>query len=383
MIFSIRTFRKAIIFSLIFFLVKIAYSQKNLIIYGKAPFFNDNSFISITSFYPYKAVFDYPKKFDSTIILNHRFKLSLKVENAELYIIKAYDSVTKSTSSGIIFLEPGSCRMVLKDSILEDIVVFGNDAAKDYTDFKRKISHIKPPPEYYSYNKAYKNSLLANDTLTSNYFYRKKDSIEATIKDSYIGIVKNWINKKKTSLINSQIIRTYLFDNLTDLQIKKIFYSLPLQGRINSWGKEIEIYFSALSIGKNLPTFLLRDTSNITINLNSFKGSFVFLDFWASWCIPCREQSEKIMSVYNNYKGKGLKLICISLDKVADDWKKAILKDRLDCINVCDLQGFDGIAKLYMIKSIPANFLIDKQGKIIAKNIKIDELEKLLTSRIK
>jgi peroxiredoxin len=273
--------------------------------------------------------------------------------------------------------------MVLKDSILEDIVVFGNDAAKDYTDFKRKISHIKPPPEYYSYNKAYKNSLLANDTLTSNYFYRKKDSIEATIKDSYIGIVKNWINKKKTSLINSQIIRTYLFDNLTDLQIKKIFYSLPLQGRINSWGKEIEIYFSALSIGKNLPTFLLRDTSNITINLNSFKGSFVFLDFWASWCIPCREQSEKIMSVYNNYKGKGLKLICISLDKVADDWKKAILKDRLDCINVCDLQGFDGIAKLYMIKSIPANFLIDKQGKIIAKNIKIDELEKLLTSRIK
>jgi peroxiredoxin len=365
--------RKTGVLSLLLIIPLIIYPQKELIINGEAPFIKNGTIIHITSFYPYKPALNYLIVEDSAIIKNHKFEITLNVETAEAYIL--YIKGVNEPYSGVVFLQPGNCKMLLKDSILSDIEIFGNKAGIDQVLFNKEINSIKPHPEIYDFIKLYREALSAKDTLLAITHYKKIDSIEAGLKNSQQELASDWIRSNPSSLINSRVIKLYLINKLTDEQLETIYSSLSYEAKRNSWGRELELYFSGLTIGRSLPSFSLKDTSGNEVNLYDFKGKFVLLDFWASWCIPCREQTEAIMSAYNKYKKDDLVLVCISLDKIDKDWRKAIRNDLMNCINVSDLNGFDGIATQYMIKSIPANFLLDRNGVIVAKNIEIADLE--------
>ena len=124
------------------------------------------------------------------------------------------------------------------------------------------------------------------------------------------------------------------------------------------------------------PDFSAPSPSGKLLALNDVKGKATLIDFWAAWCRPCRAENPNVVKVYNKYKGKGLSIIGVSLDKTAEAWKKAIDDDGLEWHHVSNIAYFDdAIAKLYNVDAIPATFLLDENGVIVAKNLRGPALE--------
>ncbi|HZY24968.1 MAG TPA: TlpA disulfide reductase family protein [Bacteroidales bacterium] len=141
----------------------------------------------------------------------------------------------------------------------------------------------------------------------------------------------------------------------------------------------------ASETGVVAPDISLPTPEGDTIKLSSTRGSIVLLDFWASWCTPCRKENPNLVTVYNMYHKKGFQIYQVSLDKTRDAWLKGIQDDHLDkWIHVSDIQYWNSIVvPLYKIESIPANFLLDKQGHIIASNLRGERLQTKLAELFK
>ncbi len=129
-------------------------------------------------------------------------------------------------------------------------------------------------------------------------------------------------------------------------------------------------------IGQKAPDFTLNDQNGTPVSLYSKLGSKLLLvDFWAAWCAPCRAENPNVVKVYNEFKSKSFDVFGVSLDRTKDDWVQAITKDNLTWTHVSDLLFWNSAAaKLYAVKSIPANFLLDQNGIIVARNIRGEEL---------
>jgi len=134
-----------------------------------------------------------------------------------------------------------------------------------------------------------------------------------------------------------------------------------------------------VTVGHKAPDFAASGLDGKEVKLSDFKGKYVLLDFWASWCGPCRAENPNVVKLYNQYKGKGLNILSISLDVDKKDWQQAINQDKLAWNHASDLKRFDGPTELaYHIQAIPSNFMIDPQGNIVAKNIMGSDLEQFL-----
>ena len=139
-----------------------------------------------------------------------------------------------------------------------------------------------------------------------------------------------------------------------------------------------------IAIGALAPGFVSTDTAGKKIDCKGYPGKYTLVEFWASWCAPCREESPTLVRLYNEYKDKGFAILSISIDKNTTQWKNAIRKDGYTWQNVCDLNGYGGpTAALYTVTAIPNSFLLDKNGRIIAKNLRGTVLESKLAELMK
>ena len=131
-----------------------------------------------------------------------------------------------------------------------------------------------------------------------------------------------------------------------------------------------------IGIGKPAPDFTLNTPDGIPVKLSDKLGDgYLFLDFWASWCGPCRREKPNVVAVYNEYKDKGLDILGVALDHTLESWIEAIENDKLTWTHVSDLQFWNSsAAALYGVRVIPSNFLIDKNGIIVAKNLRGEDL---------
>ncbi len=155
----------------------------------------------------------------------------------------------------------------------------------------------------------------------------------------------------------------------------------------------VSFYAGAQNIGTRVgdlaPEISLPTPNGDTVKLSSLRGKMVLIDFWASWCGPCRKENPNVVKAFNEYKdkyfqaGDGFTIYGVSLDKSDEQWKKAIENDKLTWTNVSDLQYWNSEAgRVYQVSSIPCNFLIDGNGVIVAKNLRGEALEQTLEKYI-
>lgn len=137
--------------------------------------------------------------------------------------------------------------------------------------------------------------------------------------------------------------------------------------------------FKTVQIGQQAPDFSIASIDGKTIKLSDYKGKYVLIDFWASWCAPCRNENPNVVKAYQKFKNRNFTILGISLDKDKTAWQQAIKQDNLTWAHAGELADFEGATVLlYQVEAIPASFLLDPNGKIIAKNLRGEELDKFL-----
>jgi peroxiredoxin len=163
-----------------------------------------------------------------------------------------------------------------------------------------------------------------------------------------------------------------------------VFAQLSPRLKSTPMAKAVQLQLGApdkTAVGKTAPNFEQKTPNGKRVKLSDFRRKYVLLDFWASWCGPCRKENPNVVAAYKQYKNKGFTVLGVSLDNPGQHkaWVNAIEKDQLAWTHVSDLKGWEnGVAKIYGIQSIPANFLIDPSGKIIARDLRGEELQKKL-----
>ena len=193
-------------------------------------------------------------------------------------------------------------------------------------------------------------------------------------------LINSFLKNNRESYLNPYLILTYVFNMATHEELNDYYNLMSPSLNQHRYSKRIENQLKvlkAVEIGQIAPNFVEKDTTGNDVSLKSYRGSYILIDFWASWCGPCRAENPAMVQLYNELKTKNVKfeIIGVAGDFVVNRWKNAIIKDSLPWINISDLKGFDGKAlKMYGIKSIPYTVLLDEKGVIIEKGLTGEDL---------
>lgn len=284
-----------------------------------------------------------------------------------------------------LYLEKGTTEITGKD-VIKNAKVKGGSVNSDHRLYKQTVL---PPLERItqSINSSYltasdqqKKDPKFMDTLMKRYRVAAKEA------DSLKYI---FIRQHPDSYISLEALIEVAGEDIDVPHIEPIFKRLSPAVRNTKAAKEFAktLYdLGPLSIGAPAPDFSQNDVNDKPVKLSDFRGKYVLLDFWASWCGPCRAENPNVVETYRAYSDKNFTVLGVSLDQPGkkDAWLAAIEKDGLPWTQVSDLQFWNNAAaKLYQVRSIPQNFLIDPNGKIVAKNLRGEALQEKLKALLK
>jgi peroxiredoxin len=280
-----------------------------------------------------------------------------------------------------VFLDNNNITINGKDSI-KNATVSGSKLNEEYVKYHTMV--LLPGENKINALNA-KYAAATNDKRNDKEF---KDSLmtqyRAMVKEQD-SLTKSYINKNPDSYF-SLLALSEMTNGNSDKAIgnEPVFKSLSTRLKTSKDGVNLARLIEAgrtTSVGTMAPDFTENDVNNKPVKLSDYKGKYVLLDFWASWCGPCRAENPNVLKAYNKYKDKNFTVLGVSLDAKKEPWLAAIKADGLTWTEISDLKGWNNmVAKQYTIRSIPQNFLIDPTGKIVGKNLRGDDLEEKLAA---
>jgi peroxiredoxin len=279
----------------------------------------------------------------------------------------------------VFVLEQGEINVTAyKDSINKSKIggTFNNDQFASYN--LGQIEIQKKMADYRNVNQQKMDAAMqANDTLAVN---ELRDGF-LKLKEEEKNFNFTFCEDNPKAFICVLMIQSMLYQPDADfIRIEKIYNALDKSVKETKPGKSVGEMISnssAAEVGKQAPEFSAPTPEGKTVSLNESLGKVTIIDFWASWCAPCRKENPNVVALYDEFHDKGLNIIGVSLDKEGDanKWKDAITADKLTWIQISNLQYWnEPIAKKYNVKSIPATFILDASGKIVAKDLRGEEL---------
>ncbi|WP_132053721.1 TlpA disulfide reductase family protein [Pseudocnuella soli] len=257
------------------------------------------------------------------------------------------------------------------------LIITGPAATKEFVAFNKMIMD----------NRGRVNDLFAK----SNAARQQGDTLAAAKLETEMNrlyqhefeLRKTYIKEHPASYISAHEL--YAFSNVKNVKEAVVLFD-ALHEKIQSSSQGVALaerlnLLGRVQIGEPAISFVQQDVDGKDVSLDAYKGKWVLVEFWASWCTPCRAENPNLLNAYQQYKDKGFVILGVSLDHVRDAWIKAIQKDGMPWAQVSDLKGWKNVvAEMYGIKAIPANFLVNPEGKIVALDLRGPVLQEKLAA---
>jgi thiol-disulfide isomerase/thioredoxin len=362
------------IFLMLFLIPAVSFGQRTANLTGKIYSIPVNTVIHISSNRGFK---------DSVFTKDGTFRFDIPCDSVwDAYFIQFPDSL--STFSFPVLLKESSQISLKLNTKAQQYEISGDKNAEEQNDFWQGLVSLNAQLQT--------TQLKILDTKDSGKSVQLHEELNICQRqiDAY---PNNWVTAHPSSPFSAAIIRMFIagIRSYEDTVAEKYFDILFPIAKVNNYQAELlENQFALfnpkyknvrLSLGSKMSEFVVKDTSGKDIRLCDFKDKYLLLDFWASWCAPCRENTPSIRWLYNKYKGNGLKVLSISLDKDNTKWKDAIKADTMSWLQGSDLMGEEGgVGFQFQIISIPQYVLLAPDGKIIFNfsNGDVDSLEEKL-----
>lgn len=314
---------------------------------------------------------------DSAQIAGGAFAFEGKVEEPLLYSIKL-----KGQDYGIfLLLDNEEIKIEAKKDSIYKAKITGatqNEIYRSYYDNEFKEIQKIAGPIYKLSDSLQQNGKVKLTTEQQTMMDKKWKDLSAFAD----GLTDKYIIKNKDKIGAALVISDRIVSYGTPEQLKKYYAVLSPEIQKSFYGKQLKATIDLnekTAIGAMAPEFSQIDVNGKEIKLSDYKGKYVLVDFWASWCGPCRKENPNVVLAYKTYHEKGFNVLGVSLDDKKKLWEKAIEKDGLTWTHVSDLKGWkNDVAVLYGVKLVPTNYLIGPDGKIIAKNLREAELQSKL-----
>lgn len=309
---------------------------------------------------------------DSAQIVNGKFVLKGKINGKTMNVMLT----TKNNEDyKFLWIENDDMTFKAAKGKFKDAVITGSETQQDANKLDAALKPINMATD--SLNQvAKKDSFGFNQVSIARQF--------EALRNREIAASAVFIKANPNTIVSAEMLNTYA-TSLGKDKTQPLYNSLSADIKHTIYGKSIAEYLALnknLKVGDKYVDFMQRTPDGKDVKLSDFAGKVVLLNFWASWCGPCRAENPDLVTIYHAYKSKGLNILGVSLDAGKREWVDAIFEDKLIWTNVSDLKGDRSVpALIYGVSGIPDNFLIGKDGTILARNLRgqalIDKLDQL------